>query len=172
MTSNLVSIPNLFFALAFKNWKLPNLPNSLPICDDEMLDTICILKMYRTQMKPFIHSRNRKAFYKSLTKAERRLRSRKIPRCALLHPTESAWSKLFEAKNDQAMITATGLSCDAFNALNDKFKQIFNDNTPHTKDGLIFSKGSEKRGRKRLVGSETGLGLVLMWTRTRGSGFS
>ena len=38
--------------------------------------------------------------------------------------------KLIEAKNDQAMITATGLSCEAFNTLHDKFKEIFDNNIP------------------------------------------
>jgi hypothetical protein len=67
------------------------------------------------------------------------------------------------------MITATGLSYEAFEALHNQFKPVFDSNTPHTKDGMIVRKGNATRGRKRLVSSTTSLGLVLMWTRTRGS---
>ena len=82
MTSNPFSIPGLIFVLALRNQMLLNIPKSQPIPDD-LLETIGIFKMYRKQLKPLIHSRYRKSFYKSLNKSERRLRSRKIPRCAL-----------------------------------------------------------------------------------------
>ena len=123
MTSNPFSIPGLIFGLALRKRMLQNIPNLQEIPDD-LLEMIGILKMYRKQLKPLIHSRNRKRFYKSLNKTERRLRSRKIPRCALTLTTESAWVKLLQSKNDQAMITATGLSYEAFQALHSKFKPL------------------------------------------------
>ena len=67
------------------------------------------------------------------------------------------------------MITATGLNCIAFKELNELFEKLYNNNTPHTTGGIIMVKKNIVKGRKRLVSSETCLGLVLMWTRTRGS---
>ena len=83
--------------------------------------------------------------------------------------TESAWAKLYGSRNDQAMITATGLNLTAFNDLHHSFKTIYDSHTPFTQDGTIMRKEPSGRGRKRIVDSETCLGLVLMWTRTRGS---
>ena len=51
-------------------------------------------------------------------------RSRKIPRCALHMPTESAGAKLYASRNDQAMITASGLNLTAFNDLHHSFKTL------------------------------------------------
>ena len=89
MTSKPFSIPGLIFVLALIKRMLQNIPKLEEIPDD-LVEMIGILKMYRKQLKPLIHSRNRKSFYKSLNKSERRLRSRKIPRCALTLSTESA----------------------------------------------------------------------------------
>ena len=52
-----------------------------------------------------IHSRYRKDFLKSLDIAERRLRSRKIPRSCLQNQSESVWRKVYQARNDQGLIT-------------------------------------------------------------------
>ena len=133
------------------------------------MEEILLFKMYKEKSRLFIRSRNRKIFYKMLSKAERRLRSRKIPRCALHMPTESAGAKLYASRNDQAMITATGLNLTAFNDLHHSFKTIYDSHTPFTQDGTIMRKEPSGRGRKRIVDSATCLGLVLMWTRTRGS---
>ncbi len=45
----------------------------------------------------------------------------------------------------------------------------FNNYTPFTKDGFIRLKKVGKGGRPRLMSSYDGLGLILTWTRTRGS---
>jgi hypothetical protein len=57
------------------------------------------------------HSRYCKDFLKSLDIAERRLQSRKIPRSCLQNPSESIWRKVYEAQNDQRLITLTGFDC-------------------------------------------------------------
>ena len=75
------------------------------------------------------------------------------------------------------MITLTGLDHAAFRSLhNNLFKRLFMEYTPHTKNGevMLMKKDVSKRrpGRKRLLTSKDCLGLVLAWTRTRGSMFT
>ena len=64
-----------------------------------------------------IHSRYREDFFKALDIVGRRLRSRKIPRSCLQNQSESIWRKLYEAQNDQGLITLTGFDCASFAAL-------------------------------------------------------
>jgi DDE superfamily endonuclease len=118
-----------------------------------------------------IHSRYRKDFLKSLDIDQRRLRYRKIPRCCLQNPSESAWRKLYSAQNDQGMITLTGFDCASFAALCVLFAPVFDSYTPFVPSGTsCFEREKLKnKGRKRMIRPEDGLGLVLAWTRTRGS---
>ena len=92
---------DLLIYLVFRKWQLSHSQKALPMPDDDMFDTICIKHIHRTKMQEFIHSRVRKRFFKLLTKDERRMRLRTIPRCALPYPTVSAWSKLWQSNNDQ-----------------------------------------------------------------------
>ena len=63
-----------------------------------------------------IHSRYREDFFKALDIVGRRLRSRKIPRSCLQNQSERIWRKLYEAQNDQGLITLTGFDCASFAA--------------------------------------------------------
>ena len=92
MTSNKLSVPVLCFFFALQRRLLSPRSDFQQECDDFM-EEILLFKMYKEKSRSFIQSRNRKIFYKMLSKAERRLCSRKIPRCALHMPTESAWAK-------------------------------------------------------------------------------
>jgi len=118
-----------------------------------------------------IHSRYRKDFLKSLDIDQRRLRYRKIPRCCLQNPSESAWRKLYSAQNDQGMITLTGFDCASFAFLCALFAPVFDSYTPFVPSGTSCFEREKlpNKGRKRMICPEDGLGLVLAWTRTRGS---
>ena len=49
------------------------------------------------------------------------------------------------------------------------FQYFFNNYTPFTNDGTIVPVKMKNVGRSRLISAVDGLGLVLAWTRTRGS---
>jgi hypothetical protein len=115
---------------------------------------------------------------KHLTLEGRRRRDRRIPREALLLPKVSPWQKLYHSRNDQALITVTGLDHDAFNVLLVRFTPFFSENTPWTgnSDGanhrqLSKRNDAKRRGRKRLIKPHACLGIVLAWYRFRGSQF-
>jgi hypothetical protein len=113
------------------------------------------------------HSRYRKDFFRSLSIEERRRRYRKIPRCALIPLKLSPWRKLLALRNDQAFITMMGFDCESFDRLLDKFTPEFNGHTPFDESGYVVE-FEYTRGRKREVQPADCLGLVLVWTRTRG----
>ena len=114
------------------------------------------------------HSRYQKRFLRALGAAEKQVRQRRIPRESL-HPVHrSAWRALFYSNNNQALITATGLDHRTFDYLLHKFEPIFNAYTPFGNTTIKVS----NRGRKRYITAVDCLGLVLVWTRTRGSTMS
>jgi len=118
-----------------------------------------------------IHSRYRKDFQKSLDCFHRRLCQRKIPRCCLQDLSLSAWRRLYELQNDQGMITLTGFDCSTFDSLCVLFAPVFDSYTPFVASGLscFERKKDVNKGRPRKIRPEDCLGLVLAWTRTRGS---
>ena len=122
---------------------------------------------------PYVHSRFQKWFYNQLSEMERRRCQRQIPRSALLLPSESAWRRAYHANNDQAMITLTGLDCVTFAFILQDFEYYFDNYSPYSTDGTIVrvEKVGRCKGRPRLVKASDALGLVLVWTRTRGSKF-
>lgn len=124
--------------------------------------------MNKHSRKKFIHSRNRKFFFKHLSMEEKRRRARCIPRIALHFPKDCGWRKLFDSKNDQSLITLTGLDHDAFECLYRKFRPYFDEYSPYSSDGCLKKK-MQSKGRKRLIDAKDCLGVVLAWTRTRGS---
>lgn len=114
------------------------------------------------------HSRYQKRFHRELGATERQIRQRRIPRESLHAVHRSAWRALFYSYNNQALITATGLDHGTFEYLLRKFEPIYNTYTPF---GSTLIKTST-RGRKRRITAVDCLGLVLVWTRTRGSAMS
>ena len=115
------------------------------------------------------HSRYRKDFFRSLSIEERRRRYRKIPRCALVPLALSPWRRLLSSRNEQAYITMLGFDCKSFDTVLGKFDPMFVKYTPFTESGMIEEVDYVLGGRKRIVQSHDCLGLVLMWTRTRGA---
>jgi hypothetical protein len=83
----------------------------------------------------------------------------------------SVWRKLYEAHNDQGLITLTGFDCACFASLCEIFAPIFDSYTPFIPSGKsCFERKKQKnKGMKQKIRPEDCLGLVLAWTRTRGS---
>ena len=96
---------------------------------------------------------------------------RKIPRCCLCNISESAWWKIYQSRNNQGMIILTGFDCASFTSLCAIFAPIFDYYTPFVPSGtLCFESEKQKdKERKGKICPEDGLGLVLAWTKTRGS---
>jgi hypothetical protein len=109
--------------------------------------------------------------------AEGRLRrDRRIPRAALHAPGDSAFDRLYNSGNDQALITVTGFDHRAFRSLLELFGPWFSSHTPWTgcKDGTTFKpivRGDKRGGRKRIITATTCLALTLVWYRFRGAEF-
>jgi hypothetical protein len=115
------------------------------------------------------HSRYRHEFLRSLSDEERRLRSRKIPRASLLTLAASPWRNLLASDVNQSLITMTGFDGVSFTSLLQKFAPLFDDYTPFHTSHILLKQDPSKGGRPRMVRPEDCLGLVLVWTRTRGS---
>jgi hypothetical protein len=129
---------------------------------------LCLARRYsRKKRRPYKHSRYRKDFVKRLSIEERRRRYRKIPRSALIPLALSPWRKLLASRNDQAYITMMGFDCESFDRILEKFGPMFSGHTPFDASGMIVA-FEYVSGRKREVQPADCLGLVLVWTRTRG----
>jgi hypothetical protein len=114
-------------------------------------------------------SRYLKKFLKSLSEEECYLRSRKIPRASLLMLDMSPWHNLLASEADQALITMTGFDGLSFHVSLQKFAPLFDDYTPFNTSHILLKQDPSKGGRPRKIHPEDCLGLVLVWTRTRGS---
>ena len=105
---------------------------------------------------------------KSLSEEEHRLCSRKIPRESLLTLDVSPWCTLLASEVDQALITMTGFDGVSFASLLQKFAPLFDDYTPFNTSHILL-KQDPNGGCPRKVRPEDCLGLMLVWTPTRGS---
>ena len=75
------------------------------------------------------------------------VRQCRIPRISLTTVKNSPWRKVFHSGNDQAMITLTGFTCEAFEYLIEKFSPVYYEFTPFVDlNGFIIRKIS-KAGR-------------------------
>ncbi len=109
-------------------------------------------------------------FRRQLEAVDRYNRQRRIPRCSLLSVSRSPWRRVFLSGDDQAMITLTGFDLPSFHYLANLFAPIYEQYTPYMDaDGFIIRKVSLARGRPRMMNPADCLGLVLAWSRTRGS---
>jgi hypothetical protein len=82
---------------------------------------------------------------------------------------ESPWQKLFASQVNQAFITMTGFDHNSFTTLLQKFAPAFDDYTPFNKQQIERKEDTKKGGWPRVMQLEDCLGLVLVWTRARGS---
>ena len=127
---------------------------------------LIILLLDEEENKARKHSRYKKTYHNEVLGAEgRQLRQRRIPRVSLLSTDVSPWRRLYHSFNNQALITVTGLSYHAFDYLVSKFTWYFDNYTPF--NGRVTKRA--KFGRRRRINAIDCLGLVLVWTRTKGS---
>ena len=109
-----------------------------------------------------------------LSLAELRRRDHRIQRCALVDANQSPWQKLYHSRNDQSCITFTGVDCGTFEYLLSKFRPMYQRYSPYSINGkivrVVIQDGMP--GRPRWLDAAACLGLVLGYTRTRGSLFS
>ena len=133
---------------------------------ENMMDDHSLLLLYVLQK----HQKRKCSFHHSLTLHSWRLHSGKIRCAALLHPSHSPFTKLFDSGQDDALVTLCGFDHISFAALHDKFRIYYNQYSPYalTTRGNM-RKLKMKSGRKQLMSSIHCLGLALSWTRTRGS---
>ena len=103
--------------------------------------------------------------------SEIRRRDRRIPRCALLHPDSSPFRRLYLSRNEQSLITFTGLDYRSFGYLLEKFSPLYNRYSPYSKNGkiVVLRNAGALGGRPRSLDPAGCLALVLGYTRTRGS---
>jgi DDE superfamily endonuclease len=137
--------------------------------DDEMLLLVLLMTEQLDQ-----NCELNSSFQSTLHVNSRRLRQGKIRRLALHHPNKSAFAKLFNSGQDDALITMCGFDHASFASLHAKFKLEFDKYTPYSCDGRIRKlpmrhHGGKRHGRPRLLSSVHSLGLALAWTRTQGS---
>ena len=112
-----------------------------------------------------------RSFKQLLSLEDRRKRSGKIRRGSLHEVGNSSFCRLFASQQDDALITMCGFDHASFSSLLVEFEPLFHQYSPFYSDteGKIWKKRTPSRGRPRLVTPTIGLGLVLTWTRTRGS---
>ncbi len=113
------------------------------------------------------HCRYSKVFFRTLSIKQRHQCYHKIPGCVLIPLKLSPWQKLLASKNDQAYITMPGFDCKSFDKVLEKFAPMYPGHTPFDESGMIVE-FKYTQGRKGEVQPEDCLGLVLVWTRTRG----
>lgn len=136
---------------------------------NDMEDMLLLCLVNQLQNVPYKHSRYKKLYYRRLDHRRRRLRDRRIPRAALHSPMNSAWRQLWDSRNDQALITLTGLDFATFNWLADMFQPIHDNYSPWVDPDGNLVPINNHLGRRRLLTAKDCLGLCLSWTRTRGS---
>ena len=113
--------------------------------------------------------------YEAYQAWRRRRRETRMPRAALLHPTQSAWSFLFGCGYDPPLIAMTGFDHASFAHLEDRFTWFFNNYSPWLQHGvrgirkLEHDRSVDPHGRPRMLDARMNLGLVLFWTRSRGA---
>lgn len=134
---------------------------------------LVVLGVYYFKLK----RRKRKYFRQRLSLRGRKRRSRALKRHSLLDPEHSPWQKLYDSKDDAALITVTGMDHEAFTHLLDIYFPLFDNHTPWTgdHDGTTWKRlrypHSAGRGRRRIITPAASLGLVLAWYRFRGAEF-
>jgi hypothetical protein len=117
----------------------------------------------------FMHSRNRKDFFKTLSIEEWRRWYQQTSWCALIQQKLPPWQKLLHSQNDQAYITMMGFDAMSFDRILEKFGPMYSGHTTFDPSGMIVE-FEYTSGWKREVQPKDCLRLVLvlMWTRTRG----
>ena len=131
-----------------------------------------LLLMYKAEEEERLRktpTRNQNQYRQMLDDYERYIRQRRIPRHSLLPVDKSAWRKAYTSGDNQAMITLTGFDMDSFHYICNLFAPMYDNYSPFIDANGYIRKKKSKAGRPRLMNAMDCLGLILGWTRTRGS---
>ncbi len=102
---------------------------------------LLLFKARKRVKNEFTYSRNRHIHRRTLSQQERYSRQRRIPRILLISPTNSPWHQVLTSSNDQAMITLTGFTSEAFHYLLVQFAPVYDLYSPFVdEDGYIVKK--------------------------------
>jgi hypothetical protein len=136
-------------------------------CDDDDFAALFLMMSGRTPLLACFMSETRlRDFMSSL---EKRLGYRRIPRCVLVDTRQSSFHGLYLSRNDQDLITFTGLDFSSFKYLLNKFTPLYNQYSPYSQSGKItvIRDRVVKKGRPHSLGPADCLGLGLGYTRTK-----
>jgi hypothetical protein len=108
-----------------------------------------------------------------LSSAELQKRDHQIRQCALLYANQSPWQKLYHSRNEQSFITFTGFDYATFYYLLSKFTPLYLRYSPYSINCkiVIIENEDGTRGRPQSLDAAACLGLVLGYSRTKGSLF-
>ena len=115
------------------------------------------------------HSRYWKEFVRSLSIEDRRCCQRRIHRISLLSVTKSPWRRILRSRNDHALITLTGFDYASLLTLFSFVQPLFDNYSPFLDENIVPI--NPEKGRPRLITHRDCVGLVLMWTRSRGPSY-
>ena len=121
-----------------------------------------------------LQEKKKKRLRRLIERQRLRNRSGGISRAALLHPKYSSFMKLYNSGNDPSLIALCGFDHASFNSLLEIFTPLFLQWSPYPQKAngkfhMRRVRQTGRTGRKRQVTATICLGLVLAWTRTRGS---
>jgi hypothetical protein len=138
------------------------------VTDDDFVTLFLLLSCQHPSIAALLLQAKLKHF---LSLEELRKRDWRIPHCALVDTHQSSFLRLYHSRNDHSFITFTGLDCRTFEYLLDKFCPLYHCYSPYSVNGKIvrLRNPNALKGRPRLLGPAAWLGLVLGYTRTRGS---
>ena len=121
-------------SLSFETPLLPCWLSTMTADDDDF----AVLLLLLSSQFPILASIVSLAKLKQLLPlSEIRRRDRRIPRCALLHPNSSPFRRLYLSRNEQSLITFTGLDYRSFGYLLEKFLPLYNRYSPYSKNRKI-----------------------------------
>ena len=121
-----------------------------------------------------LQEKKKKRLHRLIERQRIRNRSGGISRAALLHPKYSSCMKLYNSGDDPSLIALCGFDHASFNSLLEMFTPLFLQWSPYPQKAngkfhMRRVRQTGRTGRKRQVTATICLGLVLAWTRTRGS---
>ena len=104
---------------------------------------------------------------------DKRRRDRRYPRASVGYYEQSPFKYIYLSGDEQALLNACGVDHKVFNELLQLFEPVYDAHTIDRETGHIkkrrLSPEGLPRGNARHLDATGGLGLVLMWYRTRGS---
>lgn len=106
------SAHHLVPSISHRFWQLYSL-RFFVMCSiiDDLLLLLIVVEQDNTNLQhAFVHSWYQKWFLQKLSKTECRRQLDQIPRSALLSPPKSMWKRVLQSRNNQALITLTGIN--------------------------------------------------------------